>query len=349
MIRPLSFVGATLLLGLLGCGGGGGGHAESVESVRIAANAATVKPGGTTTFTAFLEGGRKTVTWTVDGTDAGTITSSGVYTAPATEGTYTVRASAGGKEGTATVVVSNGTATGVTIAFTSPTTVPIAVPLSKLTFAARVTGSANTTLTYSASGGTIAADGTYTAPATPGTYTVTATSGADATKTATASVQVAASVNVRVKWQGKDDVVMSLRPDKAPNTVANYVTLVNRGFYDGIVAHRYEAGFVIQWGDPLTKTLPLTDSSIGTGGPGYTIPFEENDLSNVRYSLAQARSSDKDSGGSQVYVNLADNTSLDHTATNQGYVVFGTVTSGQATIDALRRGDTIVSARTELP
>ena len=333
----------------MGCGGGGGGHDTSVESVRIATNDATVKPGGTANFTAFLEGGRRTVTWSVDGVTGGTITSSGVYTAPAKEGTYTIRARAGGKEATATVVVSSGTASGVAIAFVSSAAVPLTVPLSKLAFAARVTGSANTTIAYSASGGTIAADGTYTAPSAPGTYTVTATSGADATKSVSASVRVAATVNVRVRWQNREDVVMTLRPDKAPNTVANYVTLVNKGFYNGIAAHRYEAGFVIQWGDPLTKTLPLTDPSIGTGGPGYTIPFEVNDLSNVRYSLAQARSSDKDSGGSQVYVNLVDNTSLDHTDTDQGYVVFGAVVSGQATIDALRPGDTIASARTELP
>jgi len=330
---------------LAGCGGGGGGGSTSAKSVSIKSSSSSTKPGTTLALTAIVKGGG-TVVWSVDGGSAnGTITSSGVYTAPATQGTYTVRATVGTASATQAITVTNG----ISIALTSPTTVPLTVPRSKLSFAASVSGSSDKAIVWSVTGGvgTIGTDGTFTAPDATGTYTVVGTSHADTSKTVTAEVTVVANVNVRIKWQGKADTVISLRPDKAPNTVANYVTLVNRGFYTGIYLHRYEAGFVIQWGDPLTKLLSLDDPSIGTGGPGYTIPFEVNDLSNVHYSFAMARSSDPDSAGSQVYVNLADNTSLDHTSTEQGYVVFGSVTDGASVIDALRKGDKIVSCATE--
>lgn len=333
------------MLTLSGCGGSGGGGSKQNKSVQVSSSADTVRPGGQVSFTAIIRGGGKPV-WSVDGGDAnGTITSAGLYTAPATQGTYTVRATVNGLSATKSVAVTNG----VAIVLTAPTTVPLVVPKSKLNFAASVTGTTNKAVNWTVTGqpGAIAADGTFTAPDAPGTYTVVGTSAADSQKTVAVNVQVVANVNVRVRFQNKGEVLFSLRPDKAPNTVANYVTLVNKGFYDGIVVHRYEADFVVQWGDPLTKTLDLNDPSIGTGGPGYTIPFEENDLSNLKYTLAMARSSDKDSAGSQVYVNLKDNTSLDHTDTNQGYVVFGAVAQGQAVVDALRKGDKITSAKVE--
>ena len=345
MVRPSLLVGALVLLTLSGCGGSGGGGSKSTKSVQVTSNVDTVRPGGSVAFIAIVQGGGKP-TWSVDGGSAnGTITAGGLYTAPATQGTYTIRATVNGLSSTKTVTVT----TGVSIALTSPTTVPLTVPKSKLTFKASVTGSTNQAVNWTVTGqpGAIASDGTFTAPDAPGTYTVVGTSAADAQKTVSVNVQVVANVNVHVIFAGKGDVVFALRPDKAPNTVANYVTLVNKGFYNGIVIHRYEENFVVQWGDPLTKTLDLNDPSIGTGGPGYTIPFEENDLSNVKYSLAMARSSDKDSAGSQVYVNLADNTSLDHTDTNQGYVVFGSVASGQAVVDSLRKGDKIFLAEVQ--
>ncbi len=352
---------AIALVALAGCGGGGGGGgSKRTESITITSTSSVVLPNSTLALTAIVKGGGK-VTWSVDGGDAnGTVSDSGVYTAPATQGNYTVRATAGGVSATKAIAVTNG----VAILLTGPTTIPLLVPRSKLSFTASVTGPGNKNINWTTTGGTVATDGTYTAPNAPGTYTVTAASVADPSKTASATVVVAATVNVRVKWQGKDDVVLALRADKAPNTVANYVTLVNKGFYDGIVVHRYGPEDpspidIVQWGDPLTKTLPLTDGSIGTGGPGYTIPFEVTGLSNVKYSLAMARKSASDSAGSQVYVNLSDNLFLDHKEDDpatpdenefvQGYVVFGEVASGQAVIDALRKGDKIVSVRTEAP
>lgn len=341
----MSLVALCALI-LAGCGGGGGGGTVA-KTFHVTPAVVTVAPGNTASFSAV--GAKNGVIWSVDGGDVnGTVTPEGLYHPPATPGTYAVRATSKSdptKTATATVTVS----AGVNVAIVSPSPIPLTVPRSQITFTAQVTGTSNTAVDWSVDGqlGAINGGGVFTAPSTPGTYTVTARSRADASKTASVNVQVVANVNVRIKWQGKSDVVLSLRPDKAPNTVANFVTLVNKGFYDGILAHRYVANFVIQWGDPLTKTLPLDDPSIGTGGPGYKIPFEVNDLQNVQYSLAMARSDDPDSAGSQVYVNLVDNPSLNHTDTEQGYVVFGAVNSGQATIDALRVGDKIVSAKVE--
>ena len=307
-------------------------------------------------LTAFVKGGG-TVDWSVDGGDAnGSVTTSGLYTAPATQGVYTVRAAAGGQTATKTITVT----TGVAIVPNSTATPPLTIPKSKLSFGATVSGATDKTVLWTvkdASGtavaGAIGTDGTFTAPDTTGTYTVVGTAKADASKTTTATVRVVATVNARFAWEGKGDLVLSLRTDVAPNTTANFVTLINKGFYDGIRLHRTTTlandGFgIIQWGDPLTKTLPLTDSRIGTGGPGYSIPFETTNLPNVQYSLAMARSQSKDSGGSQVYVNLTDNRSSFDPGGVPNYVVFGAaVPPTTAVADALVRGDTITKATVE--
>ena len=201
--------------------------------------------------------------------------------------------------------------------------------------------------------GAITSDGTFTAPDAVGLYTVVGTAKADASKTVSALVQVVPTVNARFAWAGKGDLVLSLRTDVAPNTAANFVTLINKNFYDGIRIHRTtsldtDPYRIIQWGDPLSKTLPLDDRKVGTGGPGYTIPFETTNLPNARYSLAMARTATKDSGGSQVYVNLSDNQSSFDPGGVPNYVVFGAVTpESTAVADALAKGDTITSAKVE--
>lgn len=307
-------------------------------------------------LTAFVKGGG-TVEWSVDGGDSnGTVTSSGLYTAPTVQGTYTVRATAGGQSATKTIAVT----TGVAIVPNSTATPPLTIPRSKLDFSATVSGATDKTVLWTvtdANGaavtGAITADGTFTAPDATGDYNVVGTAKADAAKRTIAIVRVVPTVNARFAWEGKGDLVLALRTDVAPNTTANFVTLINKGFYDGIKLHRTTSladdGFgIIQWGDPLTKTLPLTDSRIGTGGPGYSIPFETTNLPNVRYSLAMARSQSKDSGGSQVYVNLSDNTGPFDPDGVPNYVVFGAATPETAAVaDALVRGDKITSAKVE--
>lgn len=119
-----------------------------------------------------------------------------------------------------------------------------------------------------------------------------------------------------------------LYPDKAPNTVNNFVSLVNKGFYNGIIFHRVIAGFMIQGGDP---------TGTGTGGPGYHIPgeftsngFKQNDVEHVRGVLSMARAQHPDSAGSQFFVMHADADYLDGQ-----YAAFGKVIEGMETVDAI--------------
>jgi cyclophilin family peptidyl-prolyl cis-trans isomerase len=117
---------------------------------------------------------------------------------------------------------------------------------------------------------------------------------------------------------------VELFPSGAPRTVTNFVSLVNSGFYNNLVWHRIVKGFVIQTGDPNTRDGGGNRSLWGTGGSSQTVPLEVN--SQVRNSvgyLGMARSTDPNSGSSQFYVNLANNTSLDGQ-----YTVFGRVISG---------------------
>ena len=103
-------------------------------------------------------------------------------------------------------------------------------------------------------------------------------------------------------------IKLELYPSVAPNTVANFVNLIESGFYDGLTFHRVIAGFMIQGGDPLGN---------GTGGPDYTILGEfsangvENNLSHTRGVLSMARSSDYNSAGSQFFIMHGNATYLD--------------------------------------
>ncbi|MGA8533650.1 MAG: peptidylprolyl isomerase [Candidatus Tumulicola sp.] len=123
----------------------------------------------------------------------------------------------------------------------------------------------------------------------------------------------------------RGDVVVRLYPDEAPLHSAAFLKLVKAGFYDGLAFHRVEPGFVVQGGDP---------DGDGTGGPGYRLKAEFNSRPHERGTLAMARSSNPDSAGSQFYLCLADARFLDGQ-----YTVFGTMTEGFDTLDAIRRGD----------
>lgn len=125
----------------------------------------------------------------------------------------------------------------------------------------------------------------------------------------------------------KGDFIMDLRPDLAPQHVNSFVFLSQQGFYDGIVFHRVEPGFVIQGGDP---------TGTGSGGPGYTLPAEFSSEPFVRGVLGMARSQDPNSAGSQWFVTLGDAHHLDGS-----YTVFGSVTSGMDVVDSIAVGDTI--------
>lgn len=138
----------------------------------------------------------------------------------------------------------------------------------------------------------------------------------------------------------KGPITVELNGKEAPLHVKSFFYLAKRGFFNGTQFHRYEPGFVIQGGDPLTKN-ESTRQDAGTGGPGYQIPRERNALKHDRLVLAAARSQDPDSAGSQFYFTVEPAYFLDE---GDGYTVFGKVVEGQANALKLRKGDVLQSA-----
>ncbi len=134
-------------------------------------------------------------------------------------------------------------------------------------------------------------------------------------------------------------ITLELFPADAPKHVANFTKLVRRGFYDGLRFHRVE-DWVVQAGDPQTKTLPADDDRVGNGGPGYTLKAEFNKRPHQRGTLGMARGGDPDSAGSQFYITLKPARGLDGQ-----YTVFGRVVQGMELADALKVGDRITSIR----
>lgn len=135
-------------------------------------------------------------------------------------------------------------------------------------------------------------------------------------------------------------VVLELFPKDAPRHVANFVKLAGDKFYDGQRVHRVEPGFVVQFGDPQSKTLALNDPRMGSGGPGYTVNAEFNSRKFERGVLGMARAGDPNSAGSQVYIMLGDAPFL-----NGKYTAFGRVVKGMEVVDGIRVGDRITSVR----
>lgn len=124
-----------------------------------------------------------------------------------------------------------------------------------------------------------------------------------------------------------EKIKAELYADAAPQTVANFIELANKGFYDGLTFHRVIPGFVIQGGCP---------QGTGTGGPGYSIKGEfaangfENPLKHERGVLSMARAADPNSAGSQFFIMHADSPHLDGQ-----YAAFGRVVEGMETVDAI--------------
>ena len=136
------------------------------------------------------------------------------------------------------------------------------------------------------------------------------------------------------------EIRIEFYPADAPKTVENFVKLAKDGFYDGTTFHRVEPTFVIQGGDPLSKTLPQGDPKLGTGDPGYKIKAEFNKQKHDRGAVAMARSQHPDSAGSQFYITLGNANFLDGK-----YTVFGRVTSGMDVVDRVRVGDRMKSVK----
>lgn len=145
--------------------------------------------------------------------------------------------------------------------------------------------------------------------------------------------QDGANVEAVIKTD-KGDIVLTFFPDSAPVTVASFIQLARAGFYNGLRFHRVEPGFVIQGGDPKSKDPNAPD--VGTGGPGYYLPAEFNNLPHKTGTLSTARSQDPNSGGSQFFICLADQPSLDGQ-----YTVFGETVSGLEVVQSIVPGDVI--------
>ncbi|MHB9130969.1 MAG: peptidylprolyl isomerase [Armatimonadota bacterium] len=147
-----------------------------------------------------------------------------------------------------------------------------------------------------------------------------------------------------VKEQGRYLVTITMEDGKqiqvvleggaAPVTSANYINLVEAGFYNGLTFHRVVPDFVIQGGDPRGD---------GTGNPGYAIKLEiAPGMRHKKGAISMARSQHPDSAGSQFFLTLADTPHLDN-----GYAVFGWVKSGQDVVDAVKVGDTMKTVTVE--
>lgn len=130
---------------------------------------------------------------------------------------------------------------------------------------------------------------------------------------------------------------LELFTDTMPVTAGNFIKLAKEGFYDGVKFHRVIPDFMIQGGDPITKTNEVM--RYGTGGPGYSIPDEHvvgKYLSNIRGTIAMANSG-PNSGGSQFFINVANNINLDFDKPplSSKHPVFGQVLSGMEVVDKI--------------
>lgn len=132
---------------------------------------------------------------------------------------------------------------------------------------------------------------------------------------------------VTMTMENGGEVEIELYPNVARNTVNNFISLVEDGFYDGLTFHRIIPDFMIQGGDP---------EGTGIGGPGYAIVGEfanndfDNDLKHERGVLSMARSQDNDSAGSQFFIMVEDSPHLD-----DDYAGFGKVTEGMDVVDEI--------------
>lgn len=123
-------------------------------------------------------------------------------------------------------------------------------------------------------------------------------------------------------------ISFKLLPELATETVRNFQKLAKDGFYDGTLFHRVIPGFMIQGGDPNTKTN--NKGSWGQGGPGYNIKAEFNSRSHLRGIVSMARSQDPNSAGSQFFIVTSDSAFLD-----RQYTVFGEVLEGMDVADKI--------------
>ena len=146
---------------------------------------------------------------------------------------------------------------------------------------------------------------------------------------------------VTFTMENGDTMKAELYPEVAPNTVNNFISLVKKGFYDGLIFHRIISGFMIQGGDP---------DGTGMGGPGYSIKGEfsyngvDNNLNHSRGVLSMARAQHPDSAGSQFFIMHANAPHLDGQ-----YAAFGKLIEGEDVLDSIASVDTDWNDRPRKP
>lgn len=147
--------------------------------------------------------------------------------------------------------------------------------------------------------------------------------------------QMASAERLTAKLKtSKGDILIVLTPEETPVTVANFVNLIQRGYYDGLKFHRVIDDFMIQGGDPL---------GTGTGGPGYR--FEDEPVSALKHDgpgVLSMANAGPGTNGSQFFITHVATPWLDGKHT-----IFGRVSNGQDVVDAIRQGDTIIEASLE--
>ncbi len=142
---------------------------------------------------------------------------------------------------------------------------------------------------------------------------------------------------VTIEMENGDVMKAELYPEIAPETVNNFVSLINKGFYDGLTFHRIIAGFMIQGGDPV---------GTGIGGPGYRIKGEfsgngvENNLKHEKGVLSMARAAHPDSAGSQFFIMHDTAAYLDGQ-----YAAFGKLLEGEDALDKIATTPTFIGDR----
>ena len=137
-----------------------------------------------------------------------------------------------------------------------------------------------------------------------------------------------ATIKISSKREAWGEIVLRFYPDVAPNHVKNFLDLAGKKFYDGTTFHRVIPGFMIQGGDPNSRSPDRT--SHGMGGPGHRVKAEFNSKPHKRGVVSMARANDPDSAGSQFFICVADAHFLDWQ-----YTAFGEVVSGMEVADKI--------------
>lgn len=147
---------------------------------------------------------------------------------------------------------------------------------------------------------------------------------------------------LQVAIQGRGDVFILLHTEKAPKTTARIAELARQGFYNGQKFFRVEKSpkpFLIQAGDPDSRTKPIGDPSLGTGGTGVKVPYENSGFQNIEGAVGLSTlPRNRDSGDCQFYILLGPARFLDG-----NYTVFGQVAAGMDVVKKVELGDTISS------